>query len=105
MGLLRAEGRRCRSERGLAQVSQLEEHATENRVGVLRADDEQVASGDRENPGVKAPKRARYFDWDPIRGLHHGQRTKRLHSKAVDMTARDRYAVPINPCATGAVQT
>jgi hypothetical protein len=47
--------------------------------------------------GVKAPKRARNFDWDPIRGLHHGQQAKRLHSKAVDMTANDRSAEPILP--------
>jgi hypothetical protein len=49
------------------------ELATEDRVGVLRGDDEPVVSGDRENQGVKAPKRARNFDWDPIRGLHHGR--------------------------------
>jgi len=44
----------------------------------------------------KAPKRARNFDWDPIRGLHHGQQAIRLHSKAVDMTANDR-SEPISP--------
>ena len=47
--------------------------------------------------GVKAPKRARNFDWDPIRGLHHSPQAKRLHSKAVDMTANDRSAEPILP--------
>jgi hypothetical protein len=41
--------------------------------------------------------RARNFDWDPIRGLHHGQQARCLHSKAVDMTANDRPAEPISP--------
>ena len=32
------------------------EIASENRVGVLRGDDEPVASGDRENPGGQSAK-------------------------------------------------
>jgi len=47
--------------------------------------------------GVKAPERARNFDWDLIRGLHHGQQARCLQSKAVDMTANDRPAEPISP--------
>ena len=63
-----------------------------------------LADSHEATQGIKAPKRARKLDWDTIRGLHHGQQTKRPHSNAADMTARDRYAEPINPFATGAAQ-
>ncbi|MGR3706574.1 hypothetical protein [Sulfitobacter sp.] len=51
----------------------------------LRRDDKPVEPGIGTPQGVKAQK-ARNFDWDPIRGLHLGQRLDRT-TKAVDMTA------------------
>jgi hypothetical protein len=45
-----------------------------------------------ENPmGSKRPG-ARNIDWDPIRGLHQGQRPSAPRGQAVHMTAPDRDA-------------
>jgi hypothetical protein len=51
---------------------------------------ETVETVDRENPlHVPCETRARAFGWDPISGLHQGQRPQRPHSKAVYMAAPD----------------
>jgi hypothetical protein len=71
---------------------------------VLRRDDESVAPGIGTTQGVKA-RRARKTDWDPIRGLHQGQRPVAPRGQAVHMTAPDRADITDRPCAAGAVHT
>src|SRR5262245_48519830 len=52
-----------------------------------------VETVDWENPfPVPCEARARAIGWDPISGLHQGQRPKRPHSKAVYMAAPDPLA-------------
>jgi hypothetical protein len=43
---------------------------------------------DRENP-FRVVRTTRQTDWDPIRGLHQGQRPSVPHQKAGHMTAPD----------------
>ena len=50
--------------------------------------------------------RTRRSDWEPIRGLHQGQRSYVPHQQAGHMTAPDQDAKPPqNPCAAGVVHT
>jgi hypothetical protein len=55
---------------------------------------------------VPREERTRAFAWDPISGLHQGQRPKWLHSKAGYMTAPERFAeTSDSSCTAGAVHT
>ena len=50
-----------------------------------------VETVDWEDPRqVPCETRARAFGWDPIRGLHQGQRPQRSHSKAVYIYGQPR---------------
>ncbi len=52
-----------------------------------------VETVDWEDPRhVPCETRTRAFGWDPIRGLHQGQRPQRSHSKAEYMAAPDPLA-------------
>jgi hypothetical protein len=51
-----------------------------------------VETVDWEDPrDVPREARTREIGWDPIRGLHQGQRPQRPHSKAVYMAAPDPF--------------
>src|SRR3989304_6023992 len=45
---------------------------------------------DRENP-FRVVRKTRETDWDPIRGLHQGQRPSTPRTKAGHMTAPDQF--------------
>jgi hypothetical protein len=61
-----------------------------------------VETVDREDPRhVPCETRTRASGWDPIRGLHQGQRPQRPHSKAEYMAAPDLLA----EMSAGAVHT
>src|SRR5450756_1535158 len=61
-----------------------------------RGDDDIDANRSRPSIGktryVPREERTRAIVWDPISGLHQGQRPKRLHSKAEYMAAPERFA-------------
>src|SRR5450759_5023249 len=61
-----------------------------------RGDDDIDANRSRPSIGktryVPREERTRAIVWDPISGLHQGQRPKRPHSKAEYMAAPERFA-------------
>jgi hypothetical protein len=61
-----------------------------------RGDDDIDAKRSRPSIGktrkVPREERTRAFGWDPISGLHQGQRPKRPHSKAGYMAAPEPFA-------------
>ena len=56
---------------------------------------------------VPREQRTRANVWDPISGLHQGQRPQRLHQQAEYMAAPERFAEMPDffPCTAGAVHT
>ena len=54
-----------------------------------------VEPGNGPNPTGSMRNKARGLEWDPFRGLHHGQRHNTPRKQAEYMTASDRVATTL----------